>query len=412
MRWIFKFIMNFEVITLFPKAFDLINNLGVITRALEKNLINVNLHDLREYGEGSYRQVDDKPYGGGSGMVLKPEPIYKAHDSINKLPSRKTLLMTPQGKVLKQQDLLRWSSLDQLIIICGQYEGFDERVRCLADEEVSMGDYVLSGGEIPAISIINGLTRLLPGTLGDPGSLIDESHNSSLLEYPHYTRPLIFKEMRVPDILISGNHEEIKLWRKQKMLERTLNRRNDLISNEDYKKIPKSKIINEDSNGKMKFRVGNGYDIHRLVKGRNLIIGGVKLYHPDNLGLDGHSDADVLSHSIMDALLGALSLGDIGKYFPPSDQKWKNADSLFLLSKVIELIRKKGWEVNNIDSVIVAERPKIKPHVELMKNNISNTLRVDSDYIGIKATTNEKLGPEGKEEGISCHSVVLLEKKE
>ena len=153
---------NFDVITLFPKAFELINNLGVITRALEKNLINVNLHDLREYGEGSYRQVDDKPYGGGSGMVLKPEPIYKTHDSIDKLPNSKTLLMTPQGNVLKQQDLLRWSSLDQLIIICGQYEGFDERVRRLAEEEVSIGDYVLSGGEIPSISIINGLTRLLP----------------------------------------------------------------------------------------------------------------------------------------------------------------------------------------------------------------------------------------------------------
>ena len=226
---------NFDVITLFPKAFELINNLGVITKAIEKNLINVNLHDLREYGEGSYRQVDDKPYGGGSGMVLKPEPIYKTHDSIKKLSNSKTLLMTPQGKVLKQKDLLRWTSLDQLIIICGQYEGFDERVRYLADEEVSIGDYVLSGGEIPAISIINGLTRLLPGTLGDPGSLIDESHNSSLLEYPHYTRPLIFKEMKVPDILVSGNHEEIKLWRKQKSLERTMERRKDLIIDENEK---------------------------------------------------------------------------------------------------------------------------------------------------------------------------------
>ena len=161
-----------------------------------------------------------------------------------------------------------------------------------------------------------------------------------------------------------------------------------------------------------KFRIGNGYDIHRLKEGRNLIIGGIKLNHPDNLGLDGHSDADVLIHSIMDALLGALSLGDIGKYFPPSDLKWKDADSLFLLSKVIDLIRDKGWEVNNIDSVIVAERPKINPYVELMKKNISSTLQIDDSFIGIKATTNEKLGPEGREEGISCHSVVLLEKKE
>ena len=159
------------------------------------------------------------------------------------------------------------------------------------------------------------------------------------------------------------------------------------------------------------FRIGNGYDIHRLVEGRSLIIGGIKLNHPENLGLDGHSDADVLSHSIMDALLGALSLGDIGKYFPPSDLKWKNADSLLLLSKVIGLIRKQGWEINNIDSVIVAERPKILPYVEQMKKNISKTLQIEDNLIGVKATTNEKLGPEGREEGISCHSVVLLEKK-
>ncbi len=159
-------------------------------------------------------------------------------------------------------------------------------------------------------------------------------------------------------------------------------------------------------------RIGNGYDIHRLVKGRNLVIGGIKLEHPDNLGLEGHSDADVLCHSIMDALLGALSLGDIGKFFPPSEEKWKNADSLILLSKVIELIRKEGWEINNIDSVIIAERPKIKPYVERMKKNISDILLIDNDLIGIKATTNERLGPEGREEGISCHSVVLLLKKE
>ena len=166
------------------------------------------------------------------------------------------------------------------------------------------------------------------------------------------------------------------------------------------------------TNTSPKFRIGNGYDIHRLVGGRKLIIGGVLLEHPKNLGLDGHSDADVLTHSIMDALLGALSLGDIGKYFPPTDEKWKDANSLFLLSEVIQLIRKEGWEINNIDSVVVAERPKIKPFIELMKKNISNTLKIDDSFIGIKATTNEKLGAEGREEGISCHSVVLLEKKE
>jgi len=160
----------------------------------------------------------------------------------------------------------------------------------------------------------------------------------------------------------------------------------------------------------IKFRIGNGYDIHRLKTGRDLIIGGVKLKHPNNLGLDGHSDADVLSHSIMDALLGALSLGDIGKYFPPTDDKWKNADSLILLSKVVELINSKGWFINNIDSVIVAERPKLLPYINSMKENLSNIIKLDKELIGIKATTNETLGPEGREEGISCHSVVLLGK--
>ena len=164
-------------------------------------------------------------------------------------------------------------------------------------------------------------------------------------------------------------------------------------------------------NSSQKFRIGNGYDIHRLIRGRDLIIGGIKLEHPDNLGLEGHSDADVLTHSIMDALLGALSLGDIGKFFPPTDEKWKNANSLLLLSKVKDLIRNEGWEINNIDSVIIAERPKIIPYVEIMKKNISEILNIDENLIGIKATTNERLGPEGKEEGISCHSVVLLEKK-
>ena len=226
--------MKFDVITLLPKAFELINNLGVITRALEKGLINLNLHDLRKFGEGSYKQVDDKPYGGGAGMVLKPGPIYRAHDSIIKSPNSKTLLMTPQGRVMNQKDLLRWTSMDQLIIICGQYEGFDERVRSLADEEVSMGDYILSGGEIPAISIINGLTRLLPGTLGDPESLMDESHNSNLLEYPQYTRPEIFQGMKVPDILLSGDHNKIKLWRENQMKIRTINRRNDLSKNNNH----------------------------------------------------------------------------------------------------------------------------------------------------------------------------------
>ena len=164
------------------------------------------------------------------------------------------------------------------------------------------------------------------------------------------------------------------------------------------------------NNSSKKLRIGNGYDIHRLTKGRELIIGGVKLQHPDNLGLDGHSDADVLLHSIMDGMLGAIGLGDIGKYFPPNDQKWKDANSLKLLSQVYELVRNRGWAINNIDSVIVAERPKLLPHIDLMRTNISSAIGISKEIIGVKATTNEQIGPEGREEGISCYSVVLLGK--
>ena len=159
-------------------------------------------------------------------------------------------------------------------------------------------------------------------------------------------------------------------------------------------------------------RIGNGYDMHRLVPGRPLILGGVKLNHPEGLGLDGHSDADVLTHAIMDAILGALSLGDIGKYFPPDDPKWKNADSLILLGHVMELIEKKGWQIQNIDSVIVAERPKLKPYIDSMKEKISKKIGLNIDDVGVKATTNEKLGAEGREEGICCHAVVLMKRNE
>jgi len=156
----------------------------------------------------------------------------------------------------------------------------------------------------------------------------------------------------------------------------------------------------------MNIRIGNGYDIHRLVSGRPLILGGVQISH--ELGLLGHSDADVLTHAIMDAMLGALSLGDIGLYFPPTDPKWAGADSLMLLSQVDQLVREKGWRVSNIDSVIVAERPKLKPHISAMRDRIAAVLELKPDQVGIKATTNEKLGPEGREEGICAYSVALL----
>ena len=160
----------------------------------------------------------------------------------------------------------------------------------------------------------------------------------------------------------------------------------------------------------MQLRIGNGYDIHRLVPGRPLILGGQTLQHPAGLGLDGHSDADVLVHALMDALLGALSLGDIGQYFPPDDPRWKGADSLVLLEQVMGLIRERGWQVVNVDTVVVAERPKLRPHIEAMRSAIAERMGLEPDQVGVKATTNEKLGPTGREEGIACHAVALLQR--
>ena len=153
-------------------------------------------------------------------------------------------------------------------------------------------------------------------------------------------------------------------------------------------------------------RIGNGYDIHQLANNRRLILGGVEIHH--ELGLLGHSDADVLTHAIMDAMLGALSLGDIGHYFPPTDPTWAGADSLVLLSQVNQLVQDQGWRIGNIDSVVVAERPKLKPHIATMRDRISSVLQVQPNQVGIKATTNEKLGPVGREEGIAAYAVVLL----
>ena len=159
----------------------------------------------------------------------------------------------------------------------------------------------------------------------------------------------------------------------------------------------------------MQLRIGNGYDMHRLVPGRPLILGGQRLAHPDGLGLDGHSDADVLVHAIMDALLGALSLGDIGQHFPPEDPRWKGADSLVLLEQVVALVRERGWGVANVDSVVIAERPRLKPHIEAMRCAIAMRLGIAPEQVGVKATTNEQLGPEGREEGISAQAVALLQ---
>lgn len=158
----------------------------------------------------------------------------------------------------------------------------------------------------------------------------------------------------------------------------------------------------------MQLRIGNGYDIHRLVPGRPLILGGVHLEHPAGLGLDGHSDADVLVHALMDALLGALSLGDIGTHFPPEDERWRGADSLVLLEQVVALVAERDWQVLNVDTVVVAERPRLKPHIAAMREAIAGRMGLTPEQVGVKATTNEGLGPTGRQEGIACHAVALL----
>ena len=220
--------VRFDVISLFPEAFKNFFNHGLIKKSFEENIASIHLHNPRDYAIDNYRKVDDEPYGGGVGMVLKPEPYFSAFETIPKLNKKKVLLMTPQGRKIAQSDFCRWSKQDQLIMICGSYEGFDERIRSLSDEEISLGDFVLTGGEIPAITIINGVVRLLPGTLGSSESLKDESHNDFLLEHPQYTRPSDFRGLKVPDVLLSGNHKLIKEWRQKQRKIRTESRRPDL----------------------------------------------------------------------------------------------------------------------------------------------------------------------------------------
>ena len=218
-----------DVISLVPEAFATLQGLGVIGRALRAGLAEVHLHNPRDFATDRYRKVDDVPYGGGAGMVLKPEPVYAAFEAVPVRPRRRVLLMTPQGRPLHQRDLQRWATTcDQLLLLCGHYEGFDERIRGLADEEVSLGDFVLTGGELPAMVIINGVIRLLPGTVGTADSLEHESHSELLLEHPHYTRPAEFRGMPVPEVLRSGDHGAIARWRLEQQIERTRQRRPDL----------------------------------------------------------------------------------------------------------------------------------------------------------------------------------------
>lgn len=214
--------IKFDIITIFPKIFDSYFKESILKRAQENNLIEISIRDLRDYAEGKHKKVDDTPYGGGAGMVMKVEPIYKAVESIKsdhkgeKLKTR-VILFSAKGKRYTQEDAVRLSKYDNLIMICGRYEGVDERVaQNIADEELSLGDFVLTGGEIPAMAVADSVARLLPGVLGNIESAQKESHSQQgYLEYPQYTKPEEFKDWKVPDVLSSGDHKKIEAWRKK-----------------------------------------------------------------------------------------------------------------------------------------------------------------------------------------------------
>ncbi|RJP29739.1 MAG: tRNA (guanosine(37)-N1)-methyltransferase TrmD [Candidatus Omnitrophota bacterium] len=225
--------MRVDIISIFPKMFTPILNESIIKRAQNKGKVKIFVHDLRDYSSDKHRKVDDRPFGGGSGMVMRPEPVFNAVERIKAKPGlnrAKVVLMCPQGRKLDQKLARKLSKARHLIIICARYEGIDERVRNnLVDTEVSIGDYVLTGGELPAMVLIDSIVRLIPGVLGDKNSLNFESFEGNLLEYPQYTRPARFKGMTVPAVLLSGDHNKIEDYRKKESLKRTKQRRPDLI---------------------------------------------------------------------------------------------------------------------------------------------------------------------------------------
>lgn len=221
--------MRIDIVTLFPDFFASPLQSGLLGKALAKKIAEVVLTNPRDFAVDKHRRVDDEPYGGGVGMLMKPEPIFAAVESLPVLPSREVLLMTPQGETMHQQMFQSFAAnCAQLVLICGHYEGVDERVLHLVTREVSLGDFVLTCGEIPALALVNGVVRLLPGTVSKEESLKAESFEQGLLDYPQYTRPPVFREWAVPQVLLSGNHAAIAQWRKDQQLERTRDRRPDL----------------------------------------------------------------------------------------------------------------------------------------------------------------------------------------
>jgi tRNA (guanine37-N1)-methyltransferase len=228
--------MRIDILTLFPQMFDALLSCSIIGRAIEHGLVDIKLHDIRTYTHDKHHIVDDYPYGGGAGMVLKPEPIFEAVEDIEDikeelgLSSVSTILLSPQGRLFNQEIARKLAGCRNFILICGHYEGVDERVaEHLVNDEISIGDYLLSGGEVAAMVVVDCVIRLLPGVLGSEASLVEDSHIGGLLEYPQYTRPAVYRGWTVPEILLSGDHGEIARWRRQQSLLRTAKRRPDLM---------------------------------------------------------------------------------------------------------------------------------------------------------------------------------------
>jgi tRNA (guanine37-N1)-methyltransferase len=225
-------LMEFIILTLFPEAFDAYLNISLLKRAVAKKLVKINVVNLRDFALDNHKTVDGRPYGGGAGMVLRVDIIHRA---LKKLKLKKggknsrIFLMTPQGKQFNQGLAIKLSKIKKIVLICGRYEGFDERVYKLVDGEISMGDFVLTGGEIPAMAVLDTVARLAPGVVGKSESLVEESFSESMLEYPHYTRPEIYNKWKVPAVLRTGNHAKINEWRKSEALKRTKKKRPDLL---------------------------------------------------------------------------------------------------------------------------------------------------------------------------------------
>ena len=236
--------MHFDIFTLFPEMFQGPFSESILKRAQERGLLGISLHNIRESTSDKHHVVDDYPYGGGAGMVMKPEPIYTAIESVYQ--GGPIILLSPQGRLFNQHIARSLSQEARVTLICGHYEGIDERVReHLVTDEISIGDYVLTGGELAAMIVVDATSRLLPGVLGGEESTLEESHSGGLLEYPHYTRPPEFRGWRVPDVLLSGNHSEIARWRRKESIKRTRIRRPDLLEKLDLSSKADMKLLRE-----------------------------------------------------------------------------------------------------------------------------------------------------------------------